>query len=403
MPAAVYAARWVFPGDAPPVAFGAVAVEAGRVVRVGPAATFGPVIDLGDVAILPGLVNAHTHLDLTGARGLIRPETGRPFPDWLRRVIAYRRTRSADDTRADMAAGLAEAARAGTTTLGDISADGASAGVLAGSPVRAVVYRELLGLRVDRAGPVLAAAADWLANFPSAPRLRPGLSPHAPYSVGRDLLRGAAQLAARSGVGVQAHVAESADEMTLLAGHSGPFVPFLEAAGVWQPGQLVPGVGDFITPLAAAPRAVLAHGNYLTPGVRLPPGLTVCYCPRTHAAFGHPPHPVAALLAAGVGVCLGTDSPASNPDLDLLAEARFLYHARPDLPGPALVRLLTQAGADALGFGHEVGSLAPGKAADLVAVPVLPNEFDPFAAVFGPAAPAGPPRRVMVGGAWVAP
>ena len=403
MAAVAYAGRWVLLGSRPPVAAGAVTVDAGRVVAVGRPGPGVAVVDLGDVAILPGFVNAHTHLDLTGAWGLMPPTPGGTFPDWLRQVIAFRRTRSAEQTQADIAAGLAESLRFGTTTVGDISADGTSFDAVARSPLRGVVYRELLGLKSDRADGVLAAAEGWLATTPATSRCRPGLSPHAPYSVGRELFRGAVALAERSGVGVQVHVAESAAEGELLTHQTGSFVPFLEAAGVWQPDALAPGFAWVTDTLAAAPRAVLAHANFLDPATPLGPGLTVCYCPRTHAAFGHPRHPVAELLAAGVRVCLGTDSLASNPDLDILAEARFLFARRPDLTGPTLLAMLTQHGADALGFGAETGSLTPGKWADLVAVAVPPNESDPFSAVFGPGAPDATPRRVMVGGEWVAP
>jgi cytosine/adenosine deaminase-related metal-dependent hydrolase len=148
-----------------------------------------------------------------------------------------------------------------------------------------------------------------------------------------------------------------------------------------------------------APRVLFIHGNELGPTTRIPANGTVVYCPRTHAAFSQPTHPFRDFLKLGVRVALGTDSLASNPDLDLLAEARFLYRSYPELDGQALLRMATLSGAEALGWADETGSLEPGKSADLVAVP-LPNEeaAEPYSLVLGPAAPVS---AVLARGQWV--
>src|SRR5207247_1532489 len=144
-------------------------------------------LDLGNAAILPGLVNAHTHLDLTGLRDAV-PFLG-SFTDWLRAVVAHRRARSVEQVQADVRAGLAESVRFGTTLLGDIAGGGLSWPVLASAPVRAVVFHELLGLPVERAEQALSAARAWLQDHPATPTCRPGLSPHAPYSVSARLFK----------------------------------------------------------------------------------------------------------------------------------------------------------------------------------------------------------------------
>ena len=151
------------------------------------------------------------------------------------------------------------------------------------------------------------------------------------------------------------------------------------------------------TPLAS-PRTLFIHANYLTSDELPRRGETVVYCPRTHAWFGHPPHPFRDFLARGARVALGTDSLASNPDLDLLAEARFLYQRHPDFPGATLLWMATLAGAEALGWADVAGSLAPGKSADLVAVP-LPDweEADPHRLLFTSDLPG---RRVLWRGQW---
>lgn len=392
------AARWLLTAAGPPIPSGAVTVHGGRIVRVGPAGGVRIDLDCGDAVITPGFVNAHVHLDLTGARGLTPPDPAALFPDWLARVIAYRRSRSADQITADIRAGLTEAIAAGTTTLGDISAGGTSFDILAASPIRTVVYHELIGLKPDRAAAVMAAAADWLTNHPATARCRPGLSPHAPYSVGRDLFRCAAAFAARHGVGVQCHVAESADEVELLAAHAGPFVPFLEAVDAWGPSALAPDFDWVLRELAPARSAAIAHATYLDPAA-LRPNQVIVYCPRTHTNFGRRDH-VPGLLARGVRVALGTDGLTSNPDLDILAEARFLARRPSALPPYTLLNMLTRWGADALGVGDETGTLEVGRAADLVVTGVEGGAADPYAALFH--GPLGT-RRVMAGGGWVHP
>src|SRR5262249_37661072 len=144
------------------------------------------------------------------------------------------------------------------------------------------------------------------------------------------------------------------------ARHAGHFVGFLESVGVWDPAGLVRDWEEVLATNADTPRALYAHGNYLPAGQALPANATVVYCPRTHDFFRHGPHPFRELLARGVSVALGTDSLASNPDLSVLREVRFLHERFPDIPGETLLRMATIAGAEALGWGSEFGSLEPG-------------------------------------------
>jgi len=203
-------ARWLFPVARPPVERGVLVIDDRRIVAVEPA---GPADhDFGNAAILPGFVNAHTHLDLSGMRGLAPPSPD--FTDWLREVIAHRRQRSAGQVGDDIRAGLAESLRSGTTLVGDISGDGSSWAELADAPVRAVVFREMLGLPKDRAERSWQAAQEWLGSCEATATCRPGLSPHAPYSVRVSLLKAAAA----SGLPIATHLAESAAMSLLLDG-----------------------------------------------------------------------------------------------------------------------------------------------------------------------------------------
>jgi cytosine/adenosine deaminase-related metal-dependent hydrolase len=389
-------ARWVLPVGREPLAGGSVTVAGDRILAVEAHDQRTPDIDLGNMAVLPGLVNAHTHLDLSCLPAPI-PFTG-DFTAWLRAVIEHRRSLSVEQVQATTATGLAESLRHGVTLLADISAQGASWPLLAKAPVRAVVFHELLGLTRVRAGQSWAAALAWLHACPSAPTCRPGLSPHAPYSVRNSLFRAAAGLAAERRLPLMIHLAETLAERELLETHSGPFVPFLDRLGVWDADGLVRDLDEIVRLNDSVPRVLYAHGNYLGSGMPLKENSTVVYCPRTHAHFRHPSHHFRALQDRGVRVALGTDSRASNPDLDVLAEARFLHRLHPEVPGAILLHMATLAGAEALGWADETGSLTPGKSADLIVVP-LPDhdEPDPHRLVL---ASDQPVQRVLWRGRW---
>jgi cytosine/adenosine deaminase-related metal-dependent hydrolase len=384
-------ARWIVPVVGPPLPGGTVTVEDDRIVAVEPHGRRTPDLDLGGVAVLPGLVNAHTHLDLTGLRGLAPPSPD--FTGWLRRVIAHRRERSPEQIRADVRIGIEECLRFGTTLVGDIAGGGGESwDELASAPLRAVVFRELLGLTAARAGQALAAARGWLAAHPATETCRAGLSPHAPYSVRAGLFRAAAGL----GVPVSVHLAETPAERELLTRHTGPFVPFLQALGVWDASGLARSPEWVARRFRRADHALVIHGNDLAPAA-VPPTATVVYCPRTHAAFAHAPHPFRDFQARSVRVALGTDSLASNPDLDLLAEARFVRQHFSDVPAATILRMATLDGAAALGWADETGSLEPGKSADLVAVPIPDRAGGPCELVLDTDEPV---RAVMFRGVW---
>jgi cytosine/adenosine deaminase-related metal-dependent hydrolase len=386
-------ARWVFPADAAPLPGGLVTIRGKQIEAVAPSGARKPDFDLGNVAILPGLVNAHTHLDLSDARGKTPPTPY--FVDWLRRVIEHRRGQTVDDVRRAIGAGIAEATRFGTTMLGDIASGGASWSALANAPLLAVLFYELLGLTSDRAGQALREASTWLAQRPSWMNPRPGLSPHAPYSFRADHLSWATKM----GKQIAIHLAESAAEVQLIDRRAGPLVQFLSERGFWDPTGLAWSFEQVIEATRHATTVLYVHGNYLRPETAIPPNGSIVYCPRTHAAFGHPPHPFREFLKRGARVALGTDSLASNPDLDILAEARFVAARHPDLPGETLLRMLTLSGAEALGWAEVTGSLTPGKSADLVVLP-LPDrdDADPYRLIFDSSLPV---QRLLFMGAWV--
>jgi cytosine/adenosine deaminase-related metal-dependent hydrolase len=377
------AARYVFPVEGPPIAHGRVTIQAGRIAWVGPAKGRRADLDLGNVAITPGLVNAHTHLELAPLEGAARSGAEDAL-GWLRRVVEQRRSRSDEALRAAVGRHLAASVAAGTTLLADTTTAGLSWDQVAGAPVRGVVFSELIGLNRVRGLQTSAAAWDWLASIRPEAQVagcaRPGLSPHAPYSTSGWLYYKAAD----SRLPLSTHLAEMPEELELLAHRDGRLRRFLEDLGAWDDDwePIGPRPADYIR-RGSLRKAdwLIAHGTYfhasefwqLRPEAA-PNGqrVAIAFCPRTHARFGHAPHPYRALLERGVVVCLGTDSLASSPSLSVLDEIRFLHRQDGALSGRLLLTMGTLFGAWALRAETTTGSLAVGKSADL-AVIALPD------------------------------
>lgn len=400
MPFAVKA-RLVFLVSGPPLRDAAVTIDGERIVAVGAPARDGVVEDLGNVALVPGLVNAHAHLEYSELDAPLG-ERGIAFPDWIRRVIDYKRA-TGGPRAAAIERGLAECLRHGTTSLGEIASPGWPRGAFAAAPQSATVFLELIGLSPERIAERLALARDHLA-LPGA-RWRAGLSPHAPYSVRFDALPEIVGVARAANAPLAMHLAESLEEYQLLRSGGGPFRELLEELNVWDETALPRRSRplDYLAALAEGPRTLVVHGNYLDAReisflAERARRMAVVYCPRTHDWFGHPRHPLPRLLAAGAAVALGTDGRASNPDLSLLAEMRFVAAHFPELPAADVLRLGTLAGAQALGRDREIGTLQAGKRADLVAVALDDRDAsDPHELLFDSAQPV---VGTMIRGRW---
>lgn len=371
-------ARWVFPVVQPPIENGIVEIDGEHLSAVRPAGSHEVATDLGDVAILPGLVNAHTHLEFSLLRQPLEPPL--PFTDWIRNLVAYRRTTFAADAQAKLAAlraGWQESARAGTTLVGDIATDAWSDEAFSGLGPRVVGFRELIGLRPDAVAVQHSVARRWLELKDSQLR---GLSPHAPYTVAPELLQQVVQLAKQHDATIAMHVAETRAELELLRAGTGEFADMLRDFGAWPEGGLpTPRRSlDILRELADAPRALVVHGNYLLDDeidfLANRPNLTVVFCPRTHAFFQHEPYPLRTMLNRGVRVAIGTDGRGSNPDLSVWNELLFVRQHFPDIAPSRLLELGTLAGARALGFDN-CGHLSVGQRADL-AIVMLPSGSD---------------------------
>jgi cytosine/adenosine deaminase-related metal-dependent hydrolase len=390
-------ARYLFPVDRPPIENGWITVADGRIAAVGDAPT-AERVDLGDVAILPGWINAHTHLEFSELT-IPLGEPGIAFTNWIREVIKWRIGGSQDDAEKSwqraIRCGLDESLRCGTTTIGEIAKPPTADAAWQYDGMHGVAFWEVLGLAPEREGELFDTARRFIAGSPTSKlSLRAGISPHAPYTVSPRMLEQIVKLSANVKFPVAMHLAETVDELELLRSRTGPFVDFLRDVDAWYPESLPRNARplDYLQTLATADRALVVHGNYLTADEIEFLGsnrerMSVIYCPRTHAYFGHAKYPLAAMLRQGVNVALGTDSRGSNPDLDILGEVCFVALRHTDILPEQILRMATINAAEALGVGSEVGSLKPGKRADLTVVS-LPSEVpaDPYEAIVDPSA-----------------
>lgn len=371
-----------------------VTVAGNQIVSVGTKGTESTWIDLGNVAILPALVNAHTHLEFS----LFDQPFGSPgqsFATWLQQVVAWRRQQPAviGQESLALAKGLQECADCGVASIGEICtpmfAEIWGGNAREDSHVR---FLELLSLNPERVAPLGALAEEFTSvGDPPSLTLRAsrGLSPHAPYTVHPDILARAVQLSAERQFPVAMHLAESREELELLDSQTGPLVELLKSLAAWYPDSLSKGLRplDYLQTLSRAQRSLVAHGNYLRADeieflAEHRESMSVVYCPRTNAHFDHDPYPLAALLQAGVRVAVGTDSRASNPDLSIWNELRFVREKYPQVDPASILKMGTLAGAEALGLGEQLGSITPGKAAALVTLDLPEDNNDAAESIF---------------------
>jgi len=291
--------------------------------------------------------------------------------------------------------GLQESLRAGATTVGEIATydqigdklTNASDDELTGSGAasgwpQVVAFRELLGLGPERVETLVELAQQHLRAETNAIA---GLSPHAPYTVHPELLERVCKLSATGQFPIAMHLAESREELQLIGEQKGRLQQMLADVGAWPDGVFTPGTRPlhYLAQLQQAWRCLVVHGNYLD-GEELDylaanrGSLSLVYCPRTHHYFGHDHYPLADALARGVRVVLGTDSRASNPDLSLLNEMRFVVKEHDEVALQDVLEMATIRAAESLGLEDDRGSLQVGKRADLAILPIDNVSLDPL-------------------------
>ncbi len=392
-------AQWVVPSCRSPIRDGVITVSGNRISRVEAyttkkhAASKSQMVDLGDVAVIPGLVNAHTHLEFSH---LSEPLgfAGIEFTRWIELVIAERLGR----TEAALTAipnGIRESIEAGTIAVGEVAT---SPWLLESNGID----ERLLGrFFIERLGndprreDAIVAGTEYLLNelnrnsaqIPQTWRF--GISPHAPYSVGLSLLRQLIGQSINFDVPLAMHLAETPLEIDLLCSQSGPFVTLLKKLGAWFPGDAMSctTIADYLNLLQSSRSCLLIHGNYLTDQemdfISRQPQFTVVYCPRTHRFFQHSEYPLKQLLQRRINVGVGTDSRASNPDLSLWRELQCMNETFPWLEPQTILGMGTWNGAIALDLQQDVGDVKPGLLARFLRIPISSNIRNPYDELFG--------------------
>jgi aminodeoxyfutalosine deaminase len=376
--------RLVLPISRPPVEDGAVQISGNRIVRVGrwkevSQQRWSRALDLGDSVLLPGLVNAHCHLDYTDMAGLVPPQ--KSFTDWIKLITSVKGQWSNAEFAESWRRGADMLVRTGTTTVGDFEALPALLPeVWTATPLRVISFLELTGVKSRRNPRAILREA--LARIRSLPpgRCRAVLAPHAPYSTVPELLRLASGTARRRQWPISIHVAESLQEYDMFRHGGGVMYDWLRRnerdmtdCGVGSPVEYLERTGVLGRNLLAV------HVNYLDDGDATRLGrkrVSVVHCPRSHRYFGHDPFPLRTLTRAGVNLCLGTDSLATvyktrreRVELSLFEEMQAFANAHPRLSPTKILPMVTVNAARALGLAGQAGELAEGALADLVALP----------------------------------
>lgn len=369
-------ARAVITMDGPPIENGAVFIEGAKIAAVGRwsdlqgEAAGREVVDLGECALLPGLINAHCHLDYTALRGRMpRPAS---FTGWIAQINGAKAALTPDDYVQSIRAGLREAAGFGTTTIANLEAFPGLIEQVAGSPpLRVWWFAELIDVRA----PVDAGAISVrLEKHGAQSRGGVGLAPHAPFTASVELYSRVAEQARTRGWRATTHLAESREEMEMFRDAGGALFDFMKSIGrpMGDCGGETP-VAVLLGARVLDERWIAVHVNELTANDLLllesAPRFHIAHCPRSHDYFGHSPFRYDELRARGFNVCVGTDSLASNGDLSLLAELRQFQHTHPALSPHELLATITLNAAAALGQEDALGKARAGFCADLIAVP----------------------------------
>ncbi len=386
-------ADWVLPVDGPPLENAYVAWEDGRIVEVGRGRAER---HFEDALILPGLVNAHSHLEYAVYAGF---GDGRPFGGWLALHVARKRALDLDAMVAIARLGAAESLAAGITTTADYSFSGAAARAAEDLGLRAIVFLEVFGADAAEAERRFGELRD---RVEETDLVRIGISPHAPYTCSLEVYRYCLSL----GIPVGTHLAESDGENEWLEHGSGPLAAARDVLVPPTGRRAVATLADVLGPELLCAHCVVVEQDEIAQLAEA--DVPVAHCPRSNALLGCGIAPLTALRAAGVRVGLGTDSPASTPSFDTWDELRFAIacararERRPDaLDATGALSLATLDAARALGLEDDIGSLSAGKRADLAVVSVTGSAYDPvedpvIAAVYG-GAPAGVLETIVDG------
>jgi aminodeoxyfutalosine deaminase len=408
-------ARLVLPVSRPAIPNGAVLVAGRHIAALGrwrDLSRHAPrrVVDLGDTVLMPGLVNAHCHLDYTDMAGQLPPP--KIFTDWLKLITEAKAGWTYSDYAQSWLRGAQMLVRTGTTTVADIEAvPQLLPETWEATPLRVVSFLEMIGLKPAQSPDAILRETVRRIESLSSPRCRASLSPHAPYTTLPELLRLSARLARRRRWPLTTHLAESAFEYEMFARGRGPMYDWLRRSGRDMSDC---GLGSPVRHLercgVLGGNLLAAHVNYLGKGDATllgQHGVHVVHCPRSHFYFGHRPFPLRRLARAAANLCLGTDSLASvyktrrqSVELSLFAEMRALAQQRCSPSARTIVRMATLNGARALGLAGRVGELSERAFADLIALPFAGRPAEVYGAILHH---NGEVAASMINGQWAVP
>ena len=345
--------RWLWNPEEAALENVCVREQGGTVLDIRPCST-SELTDVLPVTLIPPLVNAHTHLEFSALPEPLEPAL--PFQSWIQSLMKWRGNNAATQAES-IRSGFTESVDSGIGLIGEISTNDDMALLsnqqLPNQQASCVAFRELIGFGPARIQQQLEIAEEFLTTPPVA-GVHKALSPHAPYTVHPDLLEQAVALAVKYHAPLAMHLAETTDELELLASGTGRFQTFLSSMGLFDPKQFPGGrsILDLLKVLSSAPKVLAVHGNYFTDEeivfLASHQNITTVYCPRTHHFFGHTAHPFRKLLSAGCKVVLGTDSRASNPDLSIWRELQHVARLASELSPGQLLAMITTHAADAM-------------------------------------------------------
>lgn len=375
-------ARVILPLADAPIENGAIVIKDGRIDWIGRWRECIPlehhkVHDLGEVALFPGLINAHCHLDYTSMAGKI--PAPKYFPDWVKIMLSFKSHWSCSEFAESWLSGAKMLLNGGVTTVADIeSVPELLPQVWEATPLRVISCLEMTGVKNQRlAGDVLGETLGIIDHLPNIDRKHAALSPHSLYATQPDLIRASVQTAAERQFRLTTHLSESESEFQMFCDGKGPFFDWLKGqrkmddCGKGSPVRLAHEYR------LLSPTFLAVHVNYLAPGdaeIIGRSGTHVAHCPRSHEYFGHDPFPYESLIAVGTNIALGTDSLASirktggqAPELSLWEEMRSFAASHPGVGPKEIFGMVTQNAARALGMEDRIGTLKPGFAADVIA------------------------------------
>ncbi len=376
----LHRAAWIVPVTSPPIPDGAVLVQGGRILATGP---FNQIRnecpagtrleDHGDAAVIPALVNAHTHLELSAFKGAIAfPREG--FPDWLGAFLSLRSDTPPEAIAEGLRLGDRELPDCGTALCGDITNTVPAAGASESALPEKQVFFELLGFHCKSIAEAVPAGLESLADSP-----RLAMVPHSVYSVSPEVIREAKAGTRARGLPFSIHTAEHREEMEFLEKGTGFCRDLLEKLGRWNPGWTAPGTTPvrYLDALGVLDRnTILVHAVHMTEPdweTAAKRGCTICFCPRSNRNLNAGRPDLEKALSLGIPAALGTDSLASNTDLDLFREAAFVMENYPAIRPESILEMITRNPAGALGRTADFGSIDPGGKAALLAVRVEPG------------------------------